>query len=210
MQLFYLDFETTGLSPYLNDIIEIAIKKHGDDNHFQTIVKPNKMPRGSLYMYVPPDINKLTGITDTMIHEEGIENSVATYHMFKFIVDNSNLEEPIYIVSHNGTTFDFLFFRKMVLNYMENKCMGIDKDIFERIQYIDTILLARSFPKHKWFSQKKLCESYNITNESEHRAYGDITALEKLYICLCKDYAKYMKKEEGYYLENPESIKQFT
>ena len=37
INLFFLDFETTGLNPYLNDIIEIAIKKYGSDDFYQTL-----------------------------------------------------------------------------------------------------------------------------------------------------------------------------
>ena len=112
---FFLDFETNGLNPYLNDVIEIAIKKMNEGGHYQTFVKPKKMPKGCLYDYVPPDIIKLTGITDKVIAKKGIEKSVATYNLLKFIEDNSSLEEPIYIVSHNGNNFDFLF-KVYVLN----------------------------------------------------------------------------------------------
>ena len=45
---FFLDFETNGLNPYLNDVIEIAIKKMNEEGHYQTFVKPKKMPKGSL------------------------------------------------------------------------------------------------------------------------------------------------------------------
>ena len=122
MNTFILDFETTGLNPYTNDVIEIAVKKYGEEDNFHTaFVKPKKMPKGSLYTYVPPNIVKLTGITDKMIDSDGILNSVATYQMFKYIVDNSDLEKPIYIVSHNGTTFDFIFFKRMVLRIHRKK-----------------------------------------------------------------------------------------
>ena len=211
MNTFILDFETTGLSPYLNDVIEIAIKKYGEDGNFhQSLVKPKKMPNGSLYTFVPPDIVKLTGITDTMINENGILTTVATYLMFKYILDNSDLEKPIYIVSHNGTTFAFIFFKRLECEYIEKKGMGINIDIFNNIKYIDTILIAKSFPTYKRFSQKHLCEKYKIVNDSEHRALGDILALEKLYTFLCKDYSKYMKKEENYYLENPQNFKLYN
>ncbi len=211
MNIFILDFETTGLNPYLNDVIEVAIKKYGEDgNYHQSLIKPKKMPKGSLYRFVPPDIVKLTGITDKMINENGLLTTVATYQMFKYIVDNSDVEKPIYIVSHNGTTFDFIFFKRLVNEYVEKKGLGINMDIFNSMKYIDTILLAKSFPGNKKFSQKYLCEKYNIVNDSEHRALGDILALEKLYTYLCKDCSKYMKKEETYYLENPNKFKLYN
>ena len=209
MNTFILDFETTGLNPYTNDVIEIAVKKYGEEDNFHTaFVKPKKMPKGSLYTYVPPNIVKLTGITDKMIDSDGILNSVATYQMFKYIVDNSDKEKPIYIVSHNGTTFDFIFFKRMVCEYIEKKGMGIDINIFNRIKYIDTILLAKCYEnKYNKYSQAYLCAKHDIVNESEHRALGDVKALEQLYTQLCKEYSKSMGKEERYYLDNPEEIK---
>lgn len=208
MNIFFLDFETTGLSPYTNDIIEIAVKKINSEEYFETFVIPKKMPKGSLYTYIPPHIIKITGITDTMIHENGVSKSVAIQHMFQFIVEKSDKDKPIYIVAHNGLAFDFIFFRKHIYEYLENVGVGIDKNIFENMKYIDTLLIAKSYPnKFNRLSQPYLCKHFNIINENEHRALGDIKALEQLYISLCKDLAKSIEKEENYYLDNPDNIK---
>ena len=45
-------------------------------------------------------------------------------------------------------------------------------------------------------------------NEEEHRALGDVNALEKLYIVLCAEYSKKLKEEEDYLVNNPEKISQ--
>jgi DNA polymerase III alpha subunit (gram-positive type) len=209
MNTFYIDFETTGLSPYLNDIIEIAVKKDGIDETYETFVKPKRMPRGSLYMYVPPHIVTLTGITDTLVYENGIEPSVAVYNMCNFIEKNAVEGEPIYLVAHNGNSFDFLFFRRLVHEYITNKGIGINEEVIGSIRYIDTLLLGKAFPKHKKFSQKAMCEKYQIINESEHRALGDVIALEKMFKNLCIDYSSFKGKEENYYLENPSEIELF-
>ena len=55
-------------------------------------------------------------------------------------------------------------------------------------------------------NQRKLCSKYNIINNAEHRALGDILALEKLYEELCNDYSNVLKKEKGYILNNPDEI----
>ena len=55
-------------------------------------------------------------------------------------------------------------------------------------------------------SQPKLCEKYNITNEDQHRALGDIKALEQIYTILCKEYSKKNKKEESFLYNNPKEI----
>ena len=209
MTIFFLDFETTGLNPYLNDVIEIGIKKMDEDETYNVFVKPKRMPRGSLYMYVPPFISNLTGITDTMIYENGIEPSVAIYNLYNFIMKDAKQGEQIYIVSHNGNSFDFLFFRRLLHEYISNKGCGIDIEQVNSIKYIDTLLLAKLFPKHKKFSQKAICEKYQIINESEHRALGDVMALEKLFINLCTDYSNFKEKEETHYLENPSEIELF-
>ena len=109
--IIILDFETTGLNPYLNDIIEIAIKEYGSDKYYQTLVEPKRLPKG-LVTYIPPHITNITSITDQMIINESITKEKAFYNMLQYIETESKDDNPIYLVSHNGTTFDFIIFRR--------------------------------------------------------------------------------------------------
>ena len=43
MNLFFLDFETTGLNPYYNDPIEIALKQYNSENYYQSFMIPNQL-----------------------------------------------------------------------------------------------------------------------------------------------------------------------
>ena len=205
--ILILDFETTGLNPYLNDIIEIAIKKYGSDDFYQTLVKPRKLPRG-LVTYIPPHITNITNITDLMIHNDSVKKEKAVYTMFNYIENTCNNEDPIYLVSHNGTTFDFIIFRKLFQEFCNrSKFTRFKNNLMKRIKFIDTLLLAKLYISDKErLSQSKLCSKYNIVNESEHRALGDVIALEKLYEHLCYNCSKAFKKEDNYMLENPEEI----
>ena len=89
----------------MNDVIEIAIKKIGSNDYYQTLVKPQELPPG-LVKYVPPFITKLTGINDKMIEEKSINSDNAITKTVEYIQERSS-RGPIYIISHNGTTFDF-------------------------------------------------------------------------------------------------------
>ena len=204
--IVFLDFETTGLNPYLNDIIEVAVKKVEDDSYYQTLVKPKRLPKG-LVTYVPPHITNITHITDQMIHEGAISKKEAIYNMLQYI-DTVSDSGPIYLVSHNGNSFDFIIFRKLVNEFCnQTKFTRFKENLINRIQYIDTVLLAKLFMTDKErVSQPKLCEKYNITNEDQHRALGDIKALEQIYTILCKEYSKKNKKEEGFLYNNPKEI----
>ena len=47
--VFIIDFETNGLNPYYNDVIELAVKSHNSDTSYQTLIKPiidPSVPRG--------------------------------------------------------------------------------------------------------------------------------------------------------------------
>ena len=205
MNLFLLDFETTGLNPYLNDIIEIAIKKYNEGEYYQSLVKPKRLPPG-LVSYIPPHITEITKITDSMIVNNSTSKINAVYNMFKYIHTYSE-EGPIYILSHNGNSFDFIIFRKIIFDYLNMKKFKNFKYLSERFRYIDTLLLAKLFTTDKErVSQPKLCKKYEIINKEEHRALGDIIALEKLYSCLCKVLENTMKVEEDSILKNPEEI----
>ena len=95
--IIILDFETTGLNPYLNDIIEIAIKEYGSDKYYQTLVEPKRLPKG-LVTYIPPHITNITSITDQMIIDESITKEKAFYNMLQYIETVSKDDNPIYLV----------------------------------------------------------------------------------------------------------------
>ena len=162
MNLFFLDFETTGLNPYLHDIIEVAIKKYNEGEYYQTLIKPKKLPPG-LVSYVPPHITNITNITDQMIVDHSITKSKALYNVLQYIQKHNN-DGPIYIISHNGTVFDFIIFKKLLDQYIQKKNFTRFKEtLLKRFRYIDTLLLAKFFLDSR-VNQPFLCKEYNITN----------------------------------------------
>jgi DNA polymerase III alpha subunit (gram-positive type) len=190
MNTFILDFETTGLNPYHNEIIEIAIKKFNSDKIYSDLVKP-KLENGR---YISDKIIQITNITNIDIDERGISQIQGCINLFNFIKENSEPLVPIYIIAHNGTTFDFIYLHMLVRRYKEycfkNNINCIDLlAIFNRFVYIDTLLLSRFLlPARKYYSQKSLCITYKIKQNYAHRAYGDVADLEKIYTLMVSEY----------------------
>lgn len=201
MNLFFLDFETTGLNVYHHDVIEIAIKKFNHDKYYSSLVKPKPFSTIPI-KYIPPKIQNITNINDEMIIKDGILKSVAVSNMFQYIKQNSDEKNPIYIVAHNGNSFDFIIFRKLLTTYHKT-VMELDQSVMSRFKYIDTVLLARSLFKYERVSQKNLCEKYNVKNDAEHRALGDVNALEKIYIHLCDALSN---ETDVNYIERPDIV----
>ena len=203
--LFVLDFETTGLNVYLNEPIEIAIKKLNRRYIYQSLIIPTQ--KNIYYKYVPPKIVDLTHITDNMIDIDGVDKHIVIFNVCRFLETNSKDGEPIYIISHNGNSFDFIIFRKMIYDYNQiSEHEKIEETFIDRLRYIDTILLSKLFIENESFKQSRLCQKYNIRNLSEHRAQGDIEALEKLYVILCEQYSHHKGYNFNYYLDNPGGI----
>ena len=67
-------------------------------------------------------------------------------------------------------------------------------------------ILANLFIKNEKLNQPRLCQKYNIHNNNEHRAYGDILALEQLYEKLCEQYSHKNGFSYNHYIDNPEDI----
>ena len=70
--LYFLDFETTGLNPYHDEVIEIGIRKFKDEDCYTTLVVPDK-ENGIHYKYVSKKITEVTGITDSLIVKNGVD-----------------------------------------------------------------------------------------------------------------------------------------
>jgi DNA polymerase III epsilon subunit-like protein len=218
LNIFFLDYETTGFNPYHNDVIEVAIKLFGSDSYYQTLIKPiidPKKPRaGGIHRLVPGKIVEITGITDEMLIKQGINTDQSTIKTLEYILKNATEDkQPIYLVAHNGSVFDFLFLKRLIkeanISVNSQRCGDNYTKLYEmtkRFRYIDSCLLARLYMRDERVNQPRLCQKYNIVNDSEHRALGDILALEKLYIIMCQEISSSLKKKKTYLLDNPDIV----
>jgi DNA polymerase III alpha subunit (gram-positive type) len=212
INLYFLDFETTGLNQYHDEVIEIGIKKFDEENEYTTLVVPEN-ENGIHYKYVSKKITEVTGITDKDIIDHGISPEEATFGMYKYIVDTCG-EGPIYLIAHNGLSFDFIFFKRLIHKYItaekqRTRSTSIDLDIINRIRYHDTLLMARYLIPNDRVSQPILCKRFNVKNEKEHRAMGDVDSLIKLYKILCEQLS-YMNKKgnKDFYINNIDVLMQ--
>lgn len=172
MTIIILDFETSGLNPYYDDIIEIGAKVYNTDKEFNILLKPKSNNA------ISEKIRNITGITNKMLSENGYKWNIGYQQFIEWMNEQYNDNDDNVIVSHNGDNFDFILFRKIIHNM---NCK------LNNYIYIDTLNLSkRLIPNRYSYSQSSLCKTYKINNNSEHRAMGDVNALEKLFDILNK------------------------
>ena len=159
-----IDIETTGLSPELDDIIEVAgvRYKNGEKvDEFSSLVKP---PREDGEEYVWSYITELTGITNEMLEDAPMLSEVIP-KFYSFIGDSV-------LVGHN-VNFDINFlydeFFKIVSKPLTN-------------DFVDTMRMSRRVhPEEKHHRLKDLVKRYNITQENAHRALDDCEVTKEIY-----------------------------
>ena len=198
MSVAFLDFETSGFNPYHDDIIEIAIKEMNSDNYFSTLVIPKSNE------CISESITAVTGISNDLLRKEGVSWQKAyedLNNFLKVIIKNSK-NGKLYIVAHNGETFDFLFLKRIFseLNKLDIKTINP-----KNIVYIDSLLFARRLLKRESYKQETLCKTYNINTKGNHRALNDVRALEELYTKLCEILNKELNSRRNV-LENNQMI----
>ena len=182
------DFETTGLDPAKDDVIEIsAISKINGEwiDPFSTLVKPTNP--------INDEIVKLTGITNEMIEKDGLPQKDAWEKFYQYIGDLYPL------IGHNIMKFDVLFLERF-----------IPKDVtINKRRYIDTAMLYKAWKsgeKQMWhenhydfckrIGEKRIwgikyripicCEDLNIdiSNKKLHRAATDVELTNLIYLQL--------------------------
>ncbi len=154
-----LDFETTGLDPLQDEIIEIgAVKIKGKEvvEEYHSLIKPSG------------DISKksseITGITIDMLESErSIEEVLPEFLEF--------LEDAV-IVAHNAN-FDYRFLRLWI-----GKVLGKD---WSR-PYIDTLALAKALLKMKNYSLEAIVKKLELGPFKHHRALDDARVTAKVFI----------------------------
>ena len=184
MNVFFIDFETTGLNPYHDEIIEFAIKQKDTENFVSNVVRPNKTK------VIPPKITEITNITNDMVFSNLSVNSMnACELIFTFLKENYSGEGFIYLIAHNGIPFDFVILKTLMKTYANgNDIKNIDLfNIYPIIKFIDSLDVSRKLVKDlDSYSQRNLCRVFNIVQENAHRAYGDVEDLNKVYNAVIK------------------------
>lgn len=143
------DFETTGLDPEKDRVIEMAAIRVCDGvivSEFSTLVKNGP---------VIPKITEITGITNEEL-ENGMNERRAFQILNQFIGDNI-------LVAHNAA-FDLAFLHHSL---MRNADRTFENSFYDTL----TISRDRHYYPHKLTD---MCQRYGIKLEGAHRALNDV------------------------------------
>lgn len=157
-EMVVFDIETTGLDKKENEIIEVGAVRWKDGQAIETFESFAK-PLAKL----PPEIVKLTGITDQDLAEAPSEEE--TLRAFAKFVGSSP------IVAHNAT-FDVSFIRN------RGKVYGLD---FPNA-VVDTLPLARMMvPDVRRHTLDAMCRHFKIEQLHHHRAMDDAACTARMW-----------------------------
>lgn len=202
--IIYFDFETTGLNPFHDKVIELCFlydtpkqteptsivnsEVFRDDQIFTSLVNPKRKFE-----------EKITDITG--IHPYDLINKPSIEELHPII--NNFLDNDMfnYLIAHNCHGFDEIILKKILKE-------SNSRHLLDNICFIDTLLLARKLmPELNRFSQKSLCDYFKIKTKS-HRADEDCRALRSIYHNLLKVYRKRVDNSHSLdsLVENPHII----
>lgn len=155
-----LDVETTGLSVDDDDIIEIgAIEVCNGEilKEFESLIKIDRS--------VPDEIQKLTGISDQMIFENGNDLENVLISLLDFISDKC-------LMAYN-VSFDIGFIKKYIERYNLT---------FPDVEVKDALLIARNkLANLKNYKLETVSEYLGICCSQTHRAIDDCKLLNEVY-----------------------------
>lgn len=155
-----IDVETSGLNPDEHEIIElgaIMVVDHCIKERFSLLVRPQQT--------IKSKIEEITGITNAMLQNEGVEISVAMPKFIAFLCD-------LPVVSHN-MDFDYSFLRKA--------CAVCNLPLLSN-RSIDTLTLSRRKIKQVGnYKLSTLANHFAIETEQMHRSIADCEITYQLY-----------------------------
>lgn len=163
---FALDFETTGLDPDNDKVVEICavhFKNGKIVEKYNTLVNPG--------VNIPVDASIIHNITDDMVVDAPNELE-AFQNLCNFLGDAVNGNG--YICAHNSS-FDIAFLKTAMLDF------GISINVL----HIDTLGLSEELV-HDIYNHKlkTMAEYFNINSYSSHRAFNDAEVVGNLLLCL--------------------------
>lgn len=158
-----LDFETTGLSPQVDRVIEIgAVKVVSGEivDRYQTLINPR--------FRIPSFITQITGITNQMIASAPDAKSAMN--------ELRNFVGELPILAHNAS-FDSRFY------FAEMQRLGHQV----QNEFFCSLLLARRIlPELKGHKLQDLCSHFDVINSEAHRALADVVATHRVFTGICQ------------------------
>ena len=180
-----IDTETTGLDFKLDKIIELsAVRLVSDGSQISVTDELDfliKLPDG---MRVPPQIEKLTGITNERLLAEGVSSSFACGGFAKLF----ETDEKILLTAYNAQ-FDMNFLYYFLCEHKRT-------DILKKINMLDAYTVYRDRREYPHRLENAI-EAYNLQDKvvNSHRAIDDTLALVevlKAMECECDDLHRYI------------------
>ncbi len=197
-EIIYFDFETTGLNPYHEKIIDYAFlveEEESGETYIEGLVDPEKKFE-----------KKITDITG--IHPEELEGKPVIRQeltkIYNFI--NHNYKRIFhkhipkrFLVAHNCVGFDKIFLMK---HFTDKELYPLSRNWF----FIDTLPLAKKLlPNRSSHSLKSLALHYNV-KPGTHRALSDTVTLRKVFDCLISQLSLQIKVQKSELFDNPQKI----
>ena len=202
--IFY-DFETTGLNPFHDKVIEYTFIKywgHIKKSTSSSLINPQEP--------LDAKITEITSITDEMLADQPTINDKSR-DIFNFVTEEQRIEYSnhpedsslgifnTYMIAHNSHNFDRFFFNRIINKETSNQ--GI-----YHIYHIDTCHLAKLLlPKMRSVSLKSLCKLFHITN-GNHRSTGDTEALIKVYEKMIHMLSRRIGRDSKELFDNPQIV----
>ena len=163
------DFETTGLDPLNDRIIEVAAIRFEDGvitDRFVHLINPERP--------IPAMITEITGISDSMVRKAATEEMIIDDFLF-FLG-----EHPL--VAHN-IHFDEQFLSQL--------CTRLGRNEGSHIKY-DTLQLSRSlFFEQPVFNLGALSEYFGLSADGTHRAEKDTENTGLIFLEMIDELASY-------------------
>ena len=174
-----IDFETTGLSPYSNRIIEVgaALFENGTIvNKFESFINPG--------IDIPESVQRINHISNEMVKNAPDEETVIK-QLVEFLGDAIN--GKTFLCAHNSN-FDCKFLESALQRY------GYDATLC----FLDTLKLSRkviySLDNYK---QESIANYFGILNETSHRAVIDAETCGLIMLNLCDLLIGKLQQEEA-------------
>lgn len=167
------DLETTGVSPYNDEVIEISAVKARKGKvveEFSELVNPQRT--------IPFAASRVNNITDDMVSDAPFFDEVLR-HFLEFVGEDV-------LVGHNIQSFDMKFIYRDCERYFHQLITN---------DYVDTLILAkRCFPEWRHRRLGDLADYYGISTQGAHRALADCRMNQRVFELLGKEMNTEKKK----------------